>query len=225
MRRNPKKDLLELIKVCEPDGEFWSARGRRTNLFLGSKPHGEEKKYDRFRSDGLAACLISQLFEKWYLPTGFKIDESAVEDPSQKRWRDHLGNCCHFECLRYDCMFLEDKDLERAYGFPESWKNDWLIEVENDFHGELVMTLIGLLDVVCDDRLAIFFVDDPDLDQMNKRFSGPWKAHVKPYPFMRDFNLQVLLFPNTFSSFAKFSERTLLVDWDAYSQQFVLLNS
>jgi hypothetical protein len=204
---NLKHDILELIEKYLPGPEYLNEWGLRTNFFLGSTPRGRSNlAFSRF-GDGIlnkSPCLLTQLFAKWY--------------PNEQA--NYQKGLLHFECMRYDCMFYREKNFNHQ-GYPESWEYDWLIEVENDYESEFVMTVMGLLDIVCHHRLAIFFTDKKQVDDtMSTRFRSSWRTMVSRHTFVKDFEFSILLLPASFDTFESYKQKSALIRWNPMSQQF-----
>lgn len=183
----------------------WNGRSEeRTHAFngcSGKKWGTAQRRFSRHGDGGCQPCFLTQVFRR--LHPGL-LDSNGDKLP-------------FFEHYRFDCCYFAEARIHDRCGFPIEWRNECLIEVENTFD-EFVMTLRGLLDVVAEHRVAIFFEDrnkSASLDALSEIFRTPWESYVGLSPFVRDFHLAIVLFPNCYVDEGQFRRDSRYAEWRA----------
>ena len=200
-----------ILEVIRQNGSLLhallNAGAGRTHAFLGSrKSLAVPPVFSRLGEYDLQPCILTQVYQR--------LHNCSLQDIRGKG-----EPLVFFEAFRLDCTYLAGPRTFDAKKFPVSWENDWVIEVENDWP-EAAMTLRSLLDVVTRHRLGIFFKNSPNIDELSKDFRKSWETFISQYPFATGFDLQVIVFPESYSSFDEYAKSSRSCVWDSETHSF-----
>lgn len=209
-----RKAILDVIcqdaKLIAP---FLGAPAMRTHAFLGSGrrvPPGS-RKFSKHGNGGFHSCILTQVYKRYYPHMASAAAPPQISEPSP--W---------YEFYRFDCAYFAARRISNAVGFPVVWEMAWMIEVENDPR-KFAFILRALLDIVCNARLAIFFVNfSPDREQqrLTDEFRVSWDAFEARHRFASELALQVIFFPDSYSSFQTFATESRYWIWEPASRSF-----
>lgn len=206
--------ILEVIRQNEQTVvPFLGTRSQRTLAFLGKKHRSipqASRVFNKYGTDGFRPCIMTQVYERFHAHKA--IDPSA---PS-----DHLQ--CVFVENWADCTYMTEPRTFDGYGYPIVWEYDWAIEVENEIQ-EFAMTLRVLLDFNATCRAGIFFSNSPDMDRLTGEFVRSWDPFASRYAFASTLHLQVIFFPESFSTWQDYTSASRSYLWRAESRSFVVM--
>lgn len=210
---NLKQEILDVIRQDETRiRPYLDQAAMRTHAFLGTSRRIPEvqRRFSRYGDNYSLPCILTQVHHRCYPDWNEVRPVPTISELHP-----------FFECYGIDCTFFARPRTAGPYGFPVVWENDWMIEVENNCN-EFAYHLRVLLDITCNHRLGIFFVESPEstMTRLASEFIEPWKSFAATRSESCDPNLQVILFPTTYESWDDYSMQSRTYTWNVRAQQF-----
>lgn len=202
-----RRKILDVIRDNEQlVMPFLATQAGRTHAFLGAWHRTiQQSVFSRHGESNCTPCILTQVYQRTYPASSPKPVASTELLP-------------FFELYRMDCHFLAPRTSDRK-GFPVLWDYDWIIEVENN-PAKFAHELRILLDLTCQHRLGIFFIDAPDLSQRAQEFLPSWDDFVAHHPCAAGADLQVVFFPTSYSDWSQYDASSSSCVWQPGTRSF-----